>query len=100
MTDYQPTASLSLPPGTYVLMAKANMTSSYNGGINYLSCAIWTDDTDGVDVAAADASFNRTVNLAMMAVSAVADHADVRCSGDSGASFLDDVKLIATPVAG
>ena len=73
------------------------MTSSYNGGNNYLSCAIWTDDTDGVDVASSDAAFNRTVNLSMMAVSAVTDHADVRCSGDDGASFLDDVKLIATP---
>lgn len=91
--------TLQVPAGDYTLLAKANFTSHLSGA-NDLSCTIWTDETDGVDTASETAaSTNQTVNLSMMALATDVEKVEVRCWADSGTGFLDDVKLIATPVS-
>jgi hypothetical protein len=92
--------SLDLPAGSYVLTAKADVTS-HNATGTYVECSIWTDETSAVDQASADpVSFNETVPLSLMAVSEVAGKVDLRCNGYDVAGNARNIKLIALPVAG
>ena len=89
-----------LPSGTYMITAKANVISHLNAsGIpNPIDCTIWTDETNGVDTAAADVEFNRVANLAMAAVAQVESKIELRCRAMDGPGYADDLKLFAVPV--
>lgn len=98
--DFKIPLSINLPAGQYLLTAKTNVVSHYVSGDNLIDCTIWTDEVDGVDRASSDVSYNRTVNLGMMAVADVQSLVELRCIAWDGAAQMSDTKLIALPVGG
>ena len=90
--------TLDIPAGTYMVTAKANLTSNYAGGNNFMHCAIWFDETSAVDAAQVDLGFNETANVSMAAVAELSDTADLRCTSTDGNGNTNNLKLIAVPV--
>lgn len=90
--------TLEVPPGDYILTAKANVWSQLDSSGNYLDCTIWTDETNGVDSANADTDSDNTINFAMMAVAPVQEKVELRCAAWDGPGAARQLKLMAIPV--
>jgi hypothetical protein len=90
--------TLDIPAGTYMVTAKANLTSNYAGGNNFMQCAIWFDEISAVDEAQVDLAFNETANVSMAAVAELSDTADLRCTATDGIGNANNLKLFAVPV--
>ena len=90
--------TLDVAPGEYLITAKANAISHYSSGTNLIECTIWTDETDGVDRAMTDSTYNDYFNLSATAVADVDELIELRCVAWDGTGALKDVKLVAKPI--
>ena len=90
--------TLDIPAGTYMVTAKANLTSNHAGGSNFMQCAVWFDGVSAVDEAQVDLCFNETANVSMAAVAELTDTSDRRCTSTDGNGNTNNLKLIAVPV--